>query len=51
MTGETIIRKENAKTIVKNETSSIDTVNKEALIACLGGFVKSQAEKIKSRLS
>lgn len=39
------------KKVVKNETSSIDTVNKEALIACLGGFVKSQAEKIKSRLS
>ncbi len=45
------LRKEVAKTIVKNESSSIDTVNKEALIACLGGFVKSQAEKIKSRLS
>ena len=39
------------KKVVKNETSSIDTVNKEALIACLGGFVKSQAEKIKSRLA
>lgn len=39
------------KKVVKLETSSIDTVNKEALIACLGGFVKSQAEKIKSRLS
>lgn len=34
----------------KNETSSIDTVNKEALIACLGGFVKSQTQKFKSRL-
>jgi hypothetical protein len=45
------LRKEVAKTVIKNETSSIDTVNKEALIACLGGFVKSQAEKIKSRLS
>lgn len=44
-------RMEVAKNIMKNETSSIDTVNKEALIACLGGFVKSQAEKIKSRLA
>jgi len=44
-------RKEVAKTVNKNETSSIDTVNKEALIACLGGFVKSQADKIKSRLN
>lgn len=40
-----------AEKVNKNETNSIDTVNKEALIACLGGFVKSQAEKIKSRLS
>ena len=45
------IRKETAKTIVKNETSSINNLNKDVLIACLGGFVKSQAEKIKSRLS
>ncbi len=48
---ETSLRKEVAEKVNKNETSSIDTVNKEALIACLGGFVKSQAEKIKSRLS
>lgn len=34
----------------KNEVSSIDKVNKEALIACLGGFVKSQTQKFKSRL-
>ena len=34
----------------KNESSGIDTVNKEALIACLGGFVKSQTQKFKSRL-
>ena len=34
----------------KNESSSIHNVNKEALIACLGGFVKSQSEKFKSRL-
>jgi hypothetical protein len=48
---EESLRKEVANSIVKNEASSIDTVNKEALIACLGGFVKSQAEKIKSRLN
>lgn len=35
---------------LKNENCGIDTVNKEALIACLGGFVKSQAQKFKSRL-
>jgi hypothetical protein len=35
---------------IKNESSSIDTVNKEALIACLGGFVTSQTQKIKARL-
>lgn len=40
-----------AKSSIKNESSSIHTVNKEALIACLGGFVKSQTEKYKSRLS
>ena len=36
--------------VTKNESCSIDTVNKEALIACLGGFVRSQTEKYKSRL-
>lgn len=35
---------------IKNETSRIDTVNKEALIACLGGIVRSQTQKFKSRL-
>lgn len=36
--------------ITKKESCGIDTVNKEALIACLGGFVKSQTEKYMSRL-
>ena len=36
--------------ITKNESCGIDMVNKEALIACLGGFVKSQSEKYMSRL-
>ena len=36
--------------VTKNESCGIDTVNKEALIACLGGFVKSQTEKYMSRL-
>ena len=36
--------------LIKNEASRIDIVNKEALIACLGGFVKSQTEKFKSRI-
>jgi hypothetical protein len=38
------------KAAVKNEGTSIHTVNKELLIAYLGGFVKSQTEEIKSRL-
>ena len=35
---------------IKNEASHIDTINKEALIACLGGFVKSQKQKLMSRI-
>lgn len=35
---------------IKNESTSIDRVSKEALIACLGGIVKSQTEKYVSRL-
>lgn len=35
---------------VKNESTGIHTVNKELLIAYLGGFVKSHTEKLKSRL-
>ena len=38
------------KAAVKNEGTGIHTVNKELLIAYLGGFVKSQTEEIKSRL-
>jgi hypothetical protein len=48
---ENIAKKQNLNnSIVKNESASIDNVNKDALIAYLGGFVKSQSEKIKSRL-
>jgi hypothetical protein len=36
---------------VKNESTGIHNVNKELLIAYLGGFVKSNTEKLKSRLS
>lgn len=36
--------------VVKNESDCIDTVSKEALIACLGGIVKSQVEQVKARL-
>lgn len=35
---------------VKNETTRIDTVSKDALIACLGGIVKSQVEHYKARI-
>lgn len=38
------------KSGIKTESSCIDTINKEALIACLGGFVKSQTQQYKSRL-
>lgn len=37
--------------VVKNESTGIHNVNKELLIAYLGGFVKSHTEKLKSRLS
>lgn len=37
--------------VVKNEKHGIDTVSKEALIACLGGIIKSQVEQVKARLS
>jgi len=35
---------------VKNENTSIHKITKEGLIACLGGVIKSQTEKIKSEL-
>lgn len=38
------------KTQKKNESSSIHKINKDALIACLGGFVKDQTNNIKMRL-
>ena len=34
----------------KNETSSIHSVNKDALIACLGGLVKEKTKNILTRL-
>lgn len=34
----------------KNETSCIHKVNKEALIACLGGIIESKTSNIKARL-
>jgi hypothetical protein len=37
-------------TTTKNESSSINKVNKEALIACLGGIVKEQTNNILKRL-
>lgn len=37
-------------TPVKNESTRIDTVSKDALIACLGGIVKSEVEQHKARL-
>jgi hypothetical protein len=43
-------RRNNPTTAVKNEGTRIDTLNKELLIAYLGGFVNSHADKLKSRL-
>jgi hypothetical protein len=40
----------NSVSAAKNENSRIDTVNKELLIAYLGGFVKELSEQSKSRL-
>lgn len=39
-----------SNSVVKNESTRIDTINKEVLIAYLGGCVESQTQKIKSRL-
>jgi len=44
------IPEENYKNPVKNEASCIHKVNKEALIACLGGIVKEQTGNILTRL-
>jgi hypothetical protein len=44
------IKEKNANSSIKNESSGIDTVNKEVLIAYLSGFVKSQTQEFKSRL-
>lgn len=41
---------ENHKSVSKNETRSIHRVNKDALIACLGGFVKQETNNIIMRL-
>lgn len=38
------------KNVVKNESSRIHKVNKEALIACLGGIIEQQTSNIKARL-
>jgi hypothetical protein len=36
--------------VVRNESSCIATPSKEAIIACLGGIVKSNVDQIKARL-
>jgi len=38
------------KNVAKNEDSRIHKVNKEALIACLGGIIEQQTSNIKARL-
>jgi hypothetical protein len=42
---------ENHYNVVKNENSSIHTVTKELVLACIGGIVHKQAKDIKARLS
>ncbi len=39
-----------SNSVVKNESTSIDKVNKEVLVAYLDGLVKAQTEEFKSRL-
>jgi hypothetical protein len=41
----------NDKLSAKNESTRIHTLNKEVLIACLGGIVKQQTSSIKERLA
>jgi Prohead core protein serine protease len=38
------------KNLAKNECSRINTVNKQALIACLGGIIEQQTSSIKAKL-
>lgn len=47
---ENYSHQESIKSSAKNESSSIHKVNKEALIACLGGFIQQQTSNIKARL-
>jgi len=42
--------KETSKNTVKNESSRIHKVNKEALLACLGGIIEQQTRNITARL-
>lgn len=41
----------NNKIAAKNENSSIHTISKEILLACVSGMIKKQANDIKARLS
>lgn len=50
MARESYARNNSQPKAVKNESTGIDTINKEMLIAYLGGFVKTQSQKYKSRL-
>ncbi len=45
-----VAQQKTTNSVVKNEQHSIDTVNKELLIAYLGGFVTSHTDKLRSRL-
>lgn len=47
---EQAIKNVSGKFSSKNESSSIYKVNKEALIACLGGIIESKTSNIKARL-
>ncbi len=47
---ETYIPTQNTRSAAKNESSGIHKVNKDALIACLGGIITKETSTIKARL-
>jgi prohead core protein serine protease len=47
---ETYIPTQNTRSAAKNEGSGIHKVNKDALIACLGGIITKETSTIKARL-
>lgn len=48
---ESVVPEKNNNNFVKNESTSIHTVNKQVLLACLNGIVKKQIGEIKARMN